>query len=91
MSLTVSIIIDTKTNSQGQEKTLRPCLGQVEEDETFIGGKVRSQAFSFVFKGKPRNVREARKQLDADYILEGLVLQAGQHLWDQMRIDPFTR
>src|SRR5262249_29719984 len=31
----------------------------------------RSQTSSFVFKGKPRNVREVGKQLEADYVLEG--------------------
>jgi adenylate cyclase len=41
---------------------------------------VRSQTSSFVFKGKPRNVREAGKQLQADYILEGSVLRAGRQL-----------
>jgi TolB-like protein/Flp pilus assembly protein TadD len=44
------------------------------------GLAVRSQTSSFVFKGKPRNVREAGKQLRADYILEGSVLRAGQRL-----------
>jgi hypothetical protein len=38
------------------------------------GLAVRSQTSSFVFKGKPRNVREVGKQLQADYILEGSVL-----------------
>ena len=44
------------------------------------GLAVRSQTSSFAFKGKPQNVREAGKQLDADYILEGSVLRAGQQL-----------
>jgi TolB-like protein len=44
------------------------------------GLAVRSQTSSFVFKGKPRSVREAGKQLGADYILEGSVLRAGQRL-----------
>ncbi|MGH9657809.1 MAG: hypothetical protein ACRD96_04640, partial [Bryobacteraceae bacterium] len=44
------------------------------------GLSVRSQTSSFAFKGKPRNVREAGKQLAADYILEGSVLRAGQQL-----------
>jgi TolB-like protein len=44
------------------------------------GLAVRSQTSSFVFKGKPRNVREAGKQLQADYIVEGSVLRAGQKL-----------
>jgi TolB-like protein/Flp pilus assembly protein TadD len=44
------------------------------------GLAVRSQTSSFAFKGKPRNVREAGKQLEADYILEGSVLRAGHQL-----------
>jgi TolB-like protein/Flp pilus assembly protein TadD len=44
------------------------------------GLAVRSQTSSFAFKGKPRNIREAGKQLEADYILEGSVLRAGQQL-----------
>jgi TolB-like protein len=44
------------------------------------GIAVRSQTSSFAFKGKPRNIREAGKQLHAEYILEGSVLRAGQHL-----------
>ncbi len=44
------------------------------------GLAVRSQTSSFVFKGKPRNIREAGKQLEADYILEGSVLRDGQQL-----------
>jgi serine/threonine-protein kinase len=44
------------------------------------GLAVRSQTSSFVFKGKPRNVREAGQQLQADYIVEGSVLRSGQQL-----------
>jgi TolB-like protein/Flp pilus assembly protein TadD len=40
----------------------------------------RSRTSSFTFKGKPRNLREAGKQLAADYILEGSVLRVGQQL-----------
>jgi tetratricopeptide (TPR) repeat protein len=47
------------------------------------GLAVRSQTSSFAFKGQPRTVREAGKQLDADYLVEGSVLRAG----DQLRID----
>jgi TolB-like protein/Flp pilus assembly protein TadD len=42
------------------------------------GLAVRSQTSSFAFKGNPPNVREAGKQLGADYILEGSVLRNGQ-------------
>ena len=44
------------------------------------GLAVRSQTSSFALKGKPRNLREAGKQLEADYILEGSVLRTGQQL-----------
>jgi TolB-like protein len=44
------------------------------------GLAVRSQTSSFAFKGKQRNVREAGKLLEADYILEGSVVRAGQQL-----------
>jgi TolB-like protein len=44
------------------------------------GLAVRSQTSSFVFKGKPRNLREAGKQLQADYIVEGSVLRERQKL-----------
>ncbi len=40
----------------------------------------RSRTSSFAFKGKPRNVHEAGKELAVDYILEGSVLRAGQQL-----------
>jgi TolB-like protein/Tfp pilus assembly protein PilF len=43
------------------------------------GLAVRSQTSSFALKGKP-NVREAGRQLQASYILEGSVLRAGQQL-----------
>jgi TolB-like protein/Tfp pilus assembly protein PilF len=44
------------------------------------GLAVRSKTSSFAFKGQPRNLREAGKQLNADYLLEGSVLRAGQQL-----------
>jgi TolB-like protein/Flp pilus assembly protein TadD len=47
------------------------------------GLTVRSRTSSFALKGKPRNIREAGQQLQADYILEGSVLRSGQ----QLRID----
>src|SRR5262249_33650402 len=39
---------------------------------------VRSQTSSFALKGKPRNVREAGRQLEADFILKGSVARSGQ-------------
>jgi TolB-like protein len=48
---------------------------------TIIDGlTVRSQTSSFAFKGNPKNMREAGRQLDVDYILEGSVLRTGKHL-----------
>jgi len=44
------------------------------------GLSVRSQTSSFAFKGKPRNVQEAGAQLQANYLLEGSVLRAGQQI-----------
>jgi TolB-like protein/Flp pilus assembly protein TadD len=44
------------------------------------GLAVRSRTSSFAFKGKARDVREAGRQLEADYILEGSVMRAGQQL-----------
>ena len=54
---------------------------EIIRDLSIIDGlAVRSHTSSFVFKSKPRNVREAGQQLDAEYILEGSVLRAGQRL-----------
>src|SRR5712691_1484663 len=55
--------------------------GEIIRNLSIIDGlAVRSQISSFAFKGKPQNVREAGKQLQADYILEGSVQRAGQRL-----------
>jgi serine/threonine-protein kinase len=44
------------------------------------GLAVRSRTSVFTFKNKPQNVREAGTQLEADYLLEGSILRAGQQL-----------
>ena len=44
------------------------------------GLAVRSQTSSFAFKRIPRDVREAGRQLDVEYILQGSVIRAGQQL-----------
>ncbi|HKE26903.1 MAG TPA: tetratricopeptide repeat protein [Bryobacteraceae bacterium] len=55
--------------------------GEIIRNLSIIEGlAVRSQTSSFAFKGKRQNVREAGKQLAADYILEGTVLRASQQL-----------
>src|SRR5215469_18028933 len=54
---------------------------EIIRDLSIIDGlAVRSHTSSFVFKGKPRNVREAGEQLHAEYIVEGSVLRTGQQL-----------
>ena len=48
---------------------------------TIIEGlAVRSEASSFALKGKPQKARDAAKQLEADYLVEGSVLRSGQQL-----------
>ncbi len=41
---------------------------------------MRSRTSSFAIKGRSRNIRDAARQLQADYILEGSVLRAGPQL-----------
>jgi TolB-like protein/tetratricopeptide (TPR) repeat protein len=54
---------------------------EIIRDLSIIDGlSVRSETSSFALKGKPRNIHEVGKQLDADYILEGSVLHEGQQL-----------
>jgi TolB-like protein/Flp pilus assembly protein TadD len=54
---------------------------EIISDLSIIDGlAVRSQTSSFALKGKPHNVREAGGQLEADYIVEGSVLRAGEQL-----------
>ena len=55
--------------------------GEIIRNLSIIEGlAVRSQTSSFAFKGKQQNVREAGRQLSADYILEGTVLRSSQQL-----------
>jgi len=55
--------------------------GEIIRNLSIIDGlAVRSQTSSFAFKGKPQNIREAGKQLEADYIVEGSVQRAAQQL-----------
>jgi serine/threonine-protein kinase len=44
------------------------------------GLAVRSHTSSFAFKGTPVNIRDAARQLNVDYILEGSVLREGSRL-----------
>ncbi len=55
--------------------------GELIRNLSIIDGlAVRSQTSSFAIKGRSRNIREAGQQLQAEYILEGSVLRAGQQL-----------
>ncbi len=55
--------------------------GEIIRNLSIIDGlAVRSQTSSFALKGKPQNVHDVGKQLEAEYILEGSVLLSGQQL-----------
>ena len=55
--------------------------GEIIRNLSIIDGlAVRSETSSFTFKGKSRNARDAGKQLEADYLVEGSVLRSGQQL-----------
>ena len=55
--------------------------GELIRNLSIIEGlSVRSQTSSFAFQGKSPTVRDAGRQLDVDFILEGSVLRAGQRL-----------
>src|SRR5262249_18164893 len=55
--------------------------GERLRDLSIIDGlTVRSETSSFTFKGKPQKARDAGKQLEADYLVEGSVLRSGQQL-----------
>jgi serine/threonine-protein kinase len=51
----------------------------IRDLSTVEGLAVRSQTSSFALKGAP-NVREAGRQLSADYVVEGSVLRSGRHI-----------
>src|SRR5262245_18185625 len=55
--------------------------GEIIRNLSIIDGlAVRSQTSSLALKGKPQNVREAGKQLEAEYIVEGSVQRTGHQL-----------
>src|SRR5262245_13020300 len=55
--------------------------GELIRNLSIIDGlTVRSETSSFSFKGKPQKARDAGKQLEADYLVEGSVLRSGQQL-----------
>ncbi len=55
--------------------------GEIIRNLSIIDGlAVRSQTSSFAYKSKLRNLRDAGRQLAADYILEGSVLRVGRRL-----------
>lgn len=58
--------------------------GEIIRNLSILEGlTVRSETSSFAFKGKPQKARDAGKQLEADYLVEGSVLRSG----DQLRIN----
>jgi TolB-like protein len=55
--------------------------GEIIRNLSILDGlTVRSESSSFTFKGKPHKAREAGKELEADYLVEGAVLRSGQQL-----------
>jgi TolB-like protein len=52
----------------------------IRDLSTYEGLAPRSRTSSFALKGKSRNIREAGKELAADYIVEGSVLRAADRL-----------
>jgi adenylate cyclase len=55
--------------------------GEIIRDLSNIDGlAVRSETSSFSFKGRPPKARDAGKQLDAEYLVEGSVLRSGKQL-----------
>jgi adenylate cyclase len=55
--------------------------GELIRNLSIIDGlTVRSETSSFTFKGKPQKARDAGRQLEADYLVEGSVLRSGQQL-----------
>jgi TolB-like protein len=52
----------------------------IRDLSTYEGLAPRSRTSSFALKGKPRNIREAGKELGVDYVVEGSVLRAADHL-----------
>src|SRR5262249_12595632 len=55
--------------------------GEIIRNLSIIDGlTVRSENSSFAFKGKPQKAREAGRELEADYLLEGAVLRSGPQL-----------
>src|SRR5262249_40691475 len=55
--------------------------GELIRNLSIIDGlTVRSETSSFIFKGKPQKARDAGRQLEADYLVEGSVLRSGQQL-----------
>jgi serine/threonine-protein kinase len=55
--------------------------GEIIRNLSIIDGlAVRSETSSFTFKGKPQKARDAGKQLEADYLVEGSVLRSGRQL-----------
>jgi adenylate cyclase len=73
--------LTTVSQNPGDEYFTDGLTDQIIQDLSIIDGlAVRSQTSSFALKGKPRDIREAGRLLNADYILEGSVLRAGPDL-----------
>jgi serine/threonine protein kinase/tetratricopeptide (TPR) repeat protein len=65
----------------GSEDLVDGLTDEIIHNLTGIEGlQVRSRTSSFVFKNRPRNIREVGRQLAATYVVEGSVLRVGDTL-----------
>jgi TolB-like protein len=80
--LRIAVLPLVNLNRDGSSDYLADGLtNEIIRDLSIIDGlTVRSQTSSFALKGKPYDVYQAGRQLDADYILEGSVLRDGRQL-----------
>ena len=78
----IAVLPLVKMSSDGASDYLADGLTSeiISELSIIEGLSVRSQTSSFALKGKPRNVQQAGRQLQAEYLLEGSVVRAGQQL-----------
>lgn len=73
--------LDNLSTESGSNYFVDGLTDEIIRNLSFIEGlTVRSRTSSFAFKQQPRTVREAGRQLDVDYVLEGSVLREARHV-----------
>jgi serine/threonine-protein kinase len=80
--ITIAVLpLENTSHDPANEYFADGLTGELIRNLSIIDGlAVRSQTSSFALKGKTGIIREAGQQLQAEYILEGSVLRAGQQL-----------